>query len=69
MNGTDIKQLRRDALIPQGKLAEKAGISQWLLSRIETGHRALDQETEAKIVSAFHALQSERALVGVGGTS
>jgi predicted transcriptional regulator len=67
MTGSDVYQLRSKAQIPQGVLAERAGLTQARLCRIEKGKAPLSSEMAAKLVSALHNILAEYALVGVEG--
>lgn len=66
MIGSEIKELRVKARIPQGQLAQEAGMPQWMLCRIEKGQRHLQSEEAAQLVAALHRILADYALVGVG---
>ena len=67
MKGSELKQLREKASIPQGELAREAGMPQWMLCRIEQGTRRLKSEEAALLVATLHRILGERSWVGVGG--
>ncbi len=51
--GEQVKRARKRALLTQGELAEKAGIGQTTLNRIEKGHTGPHFRTIRKIAKAL----------------
>jgi predicted transcriptional regulator len=60
----DIKKLRLELNLTQHELASRAGVSQPLIARIESGDVDPRLSTLRKIFNAFDAARKERVLVG-----